>query len=291
MGAIDTVKVSESEPLVMIPSSSSQLSPTVQGPAGPKVSFLVPVLGASSQAETERTQGASKRPRIGSTSFHESHPPAKQRAPTPFRTMSDEETDSDSNVETGHKDDRTVTVNSSDPAVETDAESSFNPSGSTIAQALDLQSRQLNVESSDAESAFTTVGLPVVSRSQSLKPTSRALIKVHFQTNEHFNFPQGHPVIAFTEEQFSSVLKIVADETVKSSQDMLEGIIQQTRRLTLEATTSNKATPTSLGDGQHQRSRSATPGQLSDTSGALQSDHEFSSIGYSYERPETGLRR
>ena len=167
------------------------------------------------------------------------------------------------------------------------AESSFNPAGSTIAQALDLKSRQLNVESSDAESAFTTVGLPVVSRSQSLKPTSRALIKEHFQTNEPFNFPQGHPVIAFTEDQLSSVLKIAADETVRASQDMLEGIIQQTRRLTLEATTSNMATPTSLGAGQHQRSRSATPGQLSDTSGALQSDDEFSNIGYSYERPET----
>ena len=270
VGAIDTVKASESEPLVMIPSSSSQLSPTVQGPAGPKVSFLGPVFGGSSQTETERTQGASKRPRIGSTSFHKSHPPAKQRAPTQFRTMSDEETDSDSNVETGHKDDRTVTVNISDPAVETDAESSFDPAGSTIAQALDLKSRQLNVESSDAESAFTTVGLPVVSRSQSLKPTSRALIKEHFQTNDPFNFPQGHPVIAFTEDQLSSVLKIVADETVRASQDMLEGIIQQTRRLTLEATTSNVATPTSLGAGQHQRSRSATRGQLSDTSGALQ---------------------
>ena len=121
VGAIDTVKASESEPPVMIPSSSSQLSPTEQGPAGPKVSFLGPEHGGSSQAETERTQGASKRPRIGSTSFHESRPPAKQRAPTPFRTMSDEETDSDSNVETGHKDDRTDTVNSSEPAVETDA--------------------------------------------------------------------------------------------------------------------------------------------------------------------------
>ena len=47
------------------------------------------------------------------------------------------------------------------------------------------------------------------------------------------------------------------------------------------------ATPVSLGVGQAQRSRSATPGQLSDTSGALHSDDEFSSIGYSYERPET----
>ena len=130
VGASKTVKASETEPLVMIASTSSLLSPTVQDPAGPKVSFLSPVLGASSQAETERTQGTNKRPIIGSTSFHESHPPAKQRAPTQFRSMGDEETGSDSSVETGQKDNRRFTVSSSEPAVETDAESSFNPAGS-----------------------------------------------------------------------------------------------------------------------------------------------------------------
>ena len=222
--------------------------------------------------ETERPQGTNKRPRIGSTFLHESHPPAKQRAPTPFRTISDEDTDSDSNAETGHKDVRAVTVSSSELAGETDAEFPFNPAGSTIAQALDLKSRPINNESSDVESAFTTVGLPGVLKGQSLEPTSRALIKEHFQTKEPFNFPQGHPVIAFTEDQLSSVLKIVADETVRASQDMLEGIIQKTRRLTLEATASTMATPASLGVGQHQRSRSTTPGQLSDTSGALQAE-------------------
>ena len=168
VGANNTVKAIESEPIVMIPSTSFQLSPTEQGPSGPKVSFLGPVLGASSQAETKRTQGTNKQPRKGSTSFHGGHPPAKQRAPTPFRTMSDEEADTDSNAETGHKDVRAVTISSSEPVVETDAESSFNPAGSTIAQALDLKSRQLNIESSDAESAFTTVGLPGVPRGQSL---------------------------------------------------------------------------------------------------------------------------
>ena len=79
-----------------------------------------------------------------------------------------------------------------------------------------------------------------------LLPTSRALIKEHFQTNEPFNFPQGHPVIAFTEDQLSSLLKIVADETVRASQDMLEGIIQKTTRLTLEASASTMTTPATL---------------------------------------------
>ena len=101
VGANNNVKASEGEPILMIPSTSFQLSPTEQDSAGPKVSFLGPLLGASSQAEPERPQGTNKRPRIGSTSFHEIHPPAKQRAPTPFRTTIEEETDTDSNAETG----------------------------------------------------------------------------------------------------------------------------------------------------------------------------------------------
>ena len=86
VGASKDVKASESEPILMIPSTSFQLSPSGQDPTGPKVSFLGPVLDASSQKEPERPQGANKRPRIGSTSYHESHPPAKQRAPPSFRT-------------------------------------------------------------------------------------------------------------------------------------------------------------------------------------------------------------
>ena len=67
-------KASESEPIMMIPSTSCQLDPAVQDSSGPNVSFLGPVLDPSPQAETERTQWANKRPRIGSASFHESHP-------------------------------------------------------------------------------------------------------------------------------------------------------------------------------------------------------------------------
>ena len=81
----------------------------------------------------------------------------------------------------------------------------------------------------------------------------------------------------------SSVLKIVADETVKASQDMLEGIIQKTRRLILKALVRPLSTPVPPDAQSGRSSRSTTPEQLSDTSGALRSDDEFSSKGYSYE--------
>ena len=280
----DTSKASESEPLTLIPSTSFQFSPKGQSPSGQKVSFLGPPPGFSQLSEPERTQGSQKRPRIGSSSLHESHPPAKQRAPTPFRDASNENSETDTSVEISRRDLRATTCSSSEFMAEAEVDSSHNPAGSTIAEALNYKSRRNDNESSDGESMFTTVGLPETSRGQGLKSSSRALIKEHFQTNETFVLPQGHPVIAFTENQLSSVLKIVADEAVRASQDALEGIIQKTRRLSLEAPVRSPATPATVGSRSSLRSRSTSPGLLSDTSGVLRSDEELSSIGYTYER-------
>ena len=284
LGKGDTSKASESEPLTLIPSTSFQFSPKDQSPSGQKVSFLGPPPGFSQLSEPERTQGSQKRPRIGSSSLHESHPPAKQRAPTPFRDFSNENSETDTSVEIGRRDLRATTCSSSEFMVETEVDSSHNPAGSTIAEALNYKSRRNDNESSDGGSMFTTVGLPETSKGQGLKSSSRALIKEHFQTNETFVLPQGHPVIAFTEDQLSSVLKIVADEAVRASQDALEGIIQKTRRLSLEAPVRSPATPATAGSRTSLRSRSTSPGLLSDTSGVLRSDEELSSIGYTYER-------
>ena len=286
LGEGDNSKASESEPLTLIPSTSFQFSPTGQGPSGPKVSFLGPPPGSSQLAEPERTQSSQKRPRIGSSSLHGSHPPAKQRAPTPFRDASNENSETDTSVEISRKDLRSATCSSSEFMAEAGVDSSHNPAGSTIAQALNYKSRRNDNESSDGESMFTTVGLPETSRGQGLKSSSRALIKEHFQTNETFVLPQGHPVIAFTENQLSSVLKIVADEAVGASQDALERIIQKTRRLSLEAPVRPSASPATAGSRSSLRSRSTSPGLLSDTSGVLRSDEELSSIGYTYERAD-----
>ena len=289
LGKGDNSKASESEPLTLIPSTSFQFSPTGQCPSGPKVSFLGPSPGSSQLSEPERTQSSQKRPRIGSSSLHESHPPAKQRAPTPFRDASNENSETDTSVEISRKDLRSTTCSSSEFMAEAGVDSSHNPAGSTIAQALNYKSRRNDNESSDGESMFTTVGLPETSRGQGLKSSSRALIKEHFQTNETFVLPQGHPVITFTENQLSSVLKIVADEAVGASQDALERIIQKTRRLSLEAPVRPSASPATAGSRSSLRSRSTSPGLLSDTSGVLRSDEELSSIGYTYERADAQI--
>ena len=285
-GKGDNSKASESEPLTLIPSTSFQFGSKDQEPSGQRVSFLGPPSGSSQLTEPVLTQGSQKRPRIGSSSLLESHHPAKQRAPTPYRDTSNEDSETDTSVEISRKELKTTTGSSSEFMAEAEVDSSHNPAGSTIAQALDYKSRRIDNESSDGESRFTTVGHPETSRGQGLKSSSRALIKEHFQTNETFVLPQGHPVITFTEDQLSSVLKIVADEAVRASQDALEGIIQKTRRLSLEAPERLSATPATVDSRWSLRSRSTSPGLLSDTSGALRSDEEFSSIGYTYERAD-----
>ena len=83
----------------------------------------------------------------------------------------------------------------------------------------------------------------------------------------------------------STVLKVEAEETARSTQSMLESIIRQASKLNLGPGV-NESTPLKvMGTGKTKRG-SRVSGQYSDTSGALRSDDEFSSIGYSFEGPE-----
>ena len=107
----------------------------------------------------------------------------------------------------------------------------------------------------------------------------------YFAEADPFFFPKGHPVIAFTEDQVSTVLKVVAEETARSTQTMLEEIIKQASKLNLGFDGNRSSPLTSTCAGKFKR-RSSGSEQYSDTSGALRSDDEFSSIGYSFEGPE-----
>ena len=115
-----------------------------------------------------------------------------------------------------------ATFSRSEFGAETDVESTTNPAGSTIAQALNVQSRKSLLDAGDSDSAFITIGLPSTSRSSLLGPSSRAFIEEFFTDAENFDFPKGHPTIAFTEDQISSVLMVVAVETVRASCDLME---------------------------------------------------------------------
>ena len=107
------------------------------------------------------------------------------------------------------------------------------------------------------------------------------MIKESFFKAEPCNFPKGLPVNAFTEDQISAVLKIVVDQTVKASCDILESVIQKTQSLSLGPDTSQALTPVGL------RGHSARKPGASDISGAPPSNDDFSGIGYSFETLRT----
>ena len=178
-----------------------------------------------------------------------------------------------------------------DTEVRTDPESS-DFAGSTLAQALNTRGGVTRAEFTDDSNSVEATRPKDPSVIPSLRVTSRALIKEYFTQNETVRLIQGHPTIAFSEDQISSVLRVVADETARASFDMLENLIQRASELHLGPKPSSKktskrtpSTKSSVGSSRY-ASGDKHAGDYSDTSGALRSDDNFSSIGYSFEHSE-----
>ena len=51
----------------------------------------------------------------------------------------------------------------------------------------------------------------------------------------------GHPVAAFNQEQITSILRIVADESARASFEMLNSVVQRASRLNLGSNTKTRA--------------------------------------------------
>ena len=142
-------------------------------------------------------------------------------------------------------------------------------------------------------SVATPVNLPGETRDVPLGGRSPAIIKEHFETSERFRLPPGHPVVAFTESQISAVMRVVADETARASYDMLENLVYRASRLSLASRpggtkaakqgSSKKGTSVVTGAG---RNRCSSSERYSDTSGALRSNDDLGSLGYSFEHSD-----
>ena len=176
-GTLPTIRESESSPITTTPVSnlSQRGSPTEVGLTN--MTFRGPRPQSLDTDEFDQNRTANKRPRIGSVST----------SCTRLQT----EVPSQSTLHAGYDPNWRVidemkqepctgqlsAFSSSEFGIETDAESTTNPAGSTIAQALIVQSRKSFLEAGDSDSAFVPLGLP---RSSLLGPTSRALIKEFF---------------------------------------------------------------------------------------------------------------
>ena len=199
----------------------------------PIVTFLEPPLTASSPAGDKANQEISRRPRMESSSNFEVLPVPKAR-------LCDLPSTSTGITHFGPGAKRsntaaclTSTYSESELGQETDVESPTNPGGSTIGQAMNLKRHAVPLVSGDSDSAFAPVVTQGTNHSSLLKTSGRALIKEYFANAELSSLPRGHPVIAFTEDQISSVLKVVAEETVRTAHGALEDLIKRASELNL----------------------------------------------------------
>ena len=103
--------------------------------------------------------------------------------------------------------------------------------------------------------------------------------------------PAGHSTLALDEGQISQVLKVVADEAVRSSIKIMESLIQQASRLSLGTPHTTSGVDPKVRRPVDQASSIGSQsgfltGNESDTSGALRSGDDFASIGYAYEHSD-----
>ena len=270
-------KTNVSDAITITPAVNSSTDIPGLSATTPVVTFLGPPGLSASQTESERSRSSTKRPRAGSYSASGIEPSAKFGLKSSClirQSPSGQQVDSARSHDIRSQDEVPST---SAIELESDLEAVTDPAGSTLAQALDPRARDLRRELSDDDSAFTPFRLQGTPRNTALKTSERTLIKEYFAETDPFFFPKGHPVIAFTEDQVSTVLKVVAEETARSTQTMLDEIIKQASKLNL-GFDGNRSSPLTTTCAGKFKGRNAGSEQYSDTSGALRSDDELSSI-------------
>ena len=285
---------SVSEAMEIAHNTEQTSSGEVQSTNSPQVIFLNPTASRPDCTQPEQAELLPKRPRLAKT------------APAPSVGIDQTQQDiagltSTQNERQVQDDSVTVlrpfgNISESDFDRASDSDSGQYV-GSTLADALKTVPDCNLPGSSDQSSVVTPVNPPVTPRDASLGGRSRALIKEHFESSEKFRLPPGHPVVAFTESQISTVMRVVADETARASYDMLENLVYRASRLSLASRpggskaskggSSRKGSSVVTSVGQNRRSSSEG---YSDTSGALRSDDEFGSLGYSFEHSDAGVQ-
>ena len=121
---------------------------------------------------------------------------------------------------------------------------------STLAQAFYCQKPPTNISCPpDSSNESRTPVPPEPTSPAPLTSSSRLIMKQYFEeTNPTYLFP-GHPTVVFNQNQVSSILRIVADESARASFEMLNSVVVRASQLSLRrpaGTTSRARTRTVL---------------------------------------------
>ena len=101
----------------------------------------------------------------------------------------------------------------------------------------------------DSSNESSETPVPVATKPSHLSSTSRAIIKQCVTEVTQIRLSPGYPTVAFDQEQISSILRIVADESARASFEMLNSVVQRASQLSLQEqlkTTSKRRVPRSL---------------------------------------------
>ena len=80
-----------------------------------------------------------------------------------------------------------------------------------------------------------------------LSATSRVIIKSRFTETNPICLDPGHPVVALNQEQVTSILRIVAEESARASFEMLNSVVERAGRM-------NSGSPTKITSQRQSRS-------------------------------------
>ena len=122
---------------------------------------------------------------------------------------------------------------------------------STLGQALYCPAKVREISCRDESSHDSNVAdLPPNTDPPPLSGTSRAIIKQCFTETNPICLDPGHPVIALNQDQITSILRIVADESARASFEMLSSVVERASRLNLGSpakTASRRRVPSMSG--------------------------------------------
>ena len=105
---------------------------------------------------------------------------------------------------------------------------------STLADALYCQKPPTNISCPPGSSnESSTSQQPEVTGPAPLTSSSRLMIKQCFEETNPTYLSPGHPTVVFNQDQISSILRIVADESARASFEMLNSVVQRASRLNL----------------------------------------------------------
>ena len=234
------VRASESEPVAVTPGFNEMMPDTSRPVDVPEVVFLDKATAQTAISEVIDSNFATDETPVLESHTGQTTLPEGQTVQQSEVTPATNSTDEYGDVQ-GQMDYRSQTEDESCPGMDIDTGSMAR---STLAQALYSPSKPGNVSLPQTSSQDTSDPLPHDSRGPTpLFSTSRLIIKQCFEERNPTYLSPGHMTVAFNQDQISSILRIVADESARASYEMLNSVVVRASRLSLHSprgTTSRK---------------------------------------------------